>query len=137
MCLVARQILPTAAEIKATIRNVIAAKNQSPLVRNQTRMAASAAIGKANKKPSTAIMIKPIITSTRTQIRSWVGSVGGTSICRAVKKVKIFTSLPKGSLGGYLMASCRHLLQQATALLVEAVSVAFVVWQAALVILTH
>jgi hypothetical protein len=49
-------------------------------------MAATAAMGKANKKPSTKIAIKPIINRTISNHKSCTGSVG-TATCKAVKKV--------------------------------------------------
>ena len=58
---VARQILPIAAEINATTRKVTAVQNKSPPVRNHTRIAANAAMGKANRKPITTIATNAII----------------------------------------------------------------------------
>ena len=72
----ARQILPIAAEINATITNVKPVRNRSPPVRNQTKIAASAAIGNANRKPKTTIAIKPIISKMISNHKSDVGSVG-------------------------------------------------------------
>jgi hypothetical protein len=67
-------------------------QKRSPPVRNQTSMAAKAAIGKAKRNPKTAIIIKLIITRTMSRIKSCVGSVG-MAICRADKNDKKFTSL--------------------------------------------
>lgn len=52
-----------AAEIKATIRNVIPAHSRLP-VRKKTAMAARAAMGKAKRKPITMIAISPIMSRT-------------------------------------------------------------------------
>jgi len=82
-----RQILPTADEIRATTRNVIAVHKRSPPVRNQTSIAAKAAMGKANRKPITAIITMPITTKTSSTIRSCVGS-DGMAICKADRKLK-------------------------------------------------
>jgi hypothetical protein len=73
---VACQILPIAAEINATTKNVKPVRNKSPPVRNQTRIAASAAMGKANRKPKITIAIKPIISKIISNHKSDVGSVG-------------------------------------------------------------
>ncbi len=96
---VARQILPIAAEINATTRNVTAVQNRSPPVRNQTRMAANAAMGNAKRKPITAIITKPMTTKIISKISSCVGSVG-MAICRAVKNDKKFTSQLKKKFWG-------------------------------------
>jgi hypothetical protein len=76
------------------MRKVKAVRNRSPPVRNQTRIAASAAIGKANRKPMTMTAIRPIITKMMSNHKSVVGSVG-MAICRADKIDKKFTSLIK------------------------------------------
>ncbi len=54
---------PTAAEIKATIKKVIPAHTKLPVKKN-TAIPASAAIGKANKKPIKTIAINAIISRT-------------------------------------------------------------------------
>ncbi len=72
----ARQILPIAAEINATIKNVKPVKKRSPPVRNQTAIAASAAMGNAKRKPKITIAIKPIMSKIISNHKSDVGSVG-------------------------------------------------------------
>ncbi len=77
VCLdVARQILPITAEINATTKNVKPVKNKSPPVRNQTRIAAKAAMGNAKRKPKTTMAIKPIISKMISSHKRDVGSVG-------------------------------------------------------------
>ena len=85
MCLLARHIFPIAAVINATTKNVKPVKNKSPPVRKKTTMAARAAMGKANKKPKTTMIIKPIIRKMISNHKSCVGSVG-TTTCKADKK---------------------------------------------------
>jgi len=98
---VARQILPIAADSRATIRNVNAVRKRSPPVKNQTRIAASAAIGKANRKPKTTIATRPIITRMISIIKSVLKSVG-IAICRADKNDKKFTSLSKNVVSSHI-----------------------------------
>jgi hypothetical protein len=91
---VACQILPIAAEINATTKNVKPVRKRSPPVRNQTAIAASAAMGNANRKPKTTIMIKPMMSKIISNHKSCVGSVG-TAICRVDKKADKNSPLPR------------------------------------------
>ena len=67
---------PTAAEINATTKNVIPAHNKLPVKKN-TNIAASAAIGKANKKPM-AIIAASATMSRIIRSHQKPGSVGFT-----------------------------------------------------------
>ena len=64
------------ADIKATIRKVKPAMNKLPPVKNQTAIAASAAIGNAKMKPMTTIANTSIMSKTISNTKSDVGSVG-------------------------------------------------------------
>ncbi len=70
---------PTAAEISATIRNVIPAQSKLP-VKKKTAMAAKAAMGKAKRTPMKMMAINAIISRTITSHQN-CGSFIGMFIC--------------------------------------------------------
>jgi hypothetical protein len=74
------------AEINAAIRNVKPVRTKSPPVRNKTKVAASAAMGNANRKPKTTIAINPMISKMISNHKSDVVS-SGVLICKVTKKL--------------------------------------------------
>ncbi len=67
---------PIAATINATTRKVIPAQRRLP-VRKNTRMAARAAMGKANRMPTTTITIKAMMRRTIRSHRKPASVIGG------------------------------------------------------------